>query len=364
MAERQERLEQQRHAAPPPDRPTLADCICPAVDGVHVRVSSTVAGCPYHDSLDGGPQIAVIHEPLTTLDQIVAAASQALTPEEAAELEALDLPLDDYTPAAQTDAALIARLAPDTSHRATFDPGMAVGGMIDGAPYLVQFEHEGDEVVIPPTRLLDTYPAGLAHVIDGQRTRSVSAEDLERHNAWAERMAGTVSQARAESGESAMSSPSGDRTDRAYRANDQVADRHWTDNEAHARRVRAVVRHLAPADLDVWIHPTSGGAAITGQLVDVNVPGLVSLILRAGDRVGDTYDKVARAGVPLPDLAPGLEETVRRLVDEYGAAGVRNVITDIADERPHSRACGIIRHQHGPACHPNCPTCHGIDDHV
>ena len=24
---------------------------------------------------------------------------------------------------------------------------------------------------------------------------------------------------------------------------------------------------------------------------------------------------------------------------------------------PHSRACGIVPHDHGPQCHPNCPTC-------
>ncbi len=29
------------------------------------------------------------------------------------------------------------------------------------------------------------------------------------------------------------------------------------------------------------------------------------------------------------------------------------------DQRPHSRACGITRHDHGPDCHSNCPTCHG-----
>ena len=29
------------------------------------------------------------------------------------------------------------------------------------------------------------------------------------------------------------------------------------------------------------------------------------------------------------------------------------------DQRPHSRACGMISHPHGAACHPNCPTCHG-----
>jgi len=26
---------------------------------------------------------------------------------------------------------------------------------------------------------------------------------------------------------------------------------------------------------------------------------------------------------------------------------------------PHSRACGIKKHEHGPECHSNCPTCHG-----
>ena len=27
--------------------------------------------------------------------------------------------------------------------------------------------------------------------------------------------------------------------------------------------------------------------------------------------------------------------------------------------RPHCRACGIHVHEHGPSCHPNCPTCGG-----
>ena len=26
---------------------------------------------------------------------------------------------------------------------------------------------------------------------------------------------------------------------------------------------------------------------------------------------------------------------------------------------PHSRACGIRKHDHGTDCHANCPTCHG-----
>jgi len=30
------------------------------------------------------------------------------------------------------------------------------------------------------------------------------------------------------------------------------------------------------------------------------------------------------------------------------------------DHKPHSRACGVIRHEHGSACHSNCPTCSGF----
>lgn len=30
-----------------------------------------------------------------------------------------------------------------------------------------------------------------------------------------------------------------------------------------------------------------------------------------------------------------------------------------ADQRPHSRACGIRPHDHGPACSSDCPTCGG-----
>jgi hypothetical protein len=32
------------------------------------------------------------------------------------------------------------------------------------------------------------------------------------------------------------------------------------------------------------------------------------------------------------------------------------------DERAHSRACGILPHGHGPQCHADCPTCHGVEE--
>lgn len=41
-----------------------------------------------------------------------------------------------------------------------------------------------------------------------------------------------------------------------------------------------------------------------------------------------------------------------------GFAGFAGPWTD--DCRPHSRACGIQRHPHGPQCARDCPTCHGV----
>lgn len=40
-------------------------------------------------------------------------------------------------------------------------------------------------------------------------------------------------------------------------------------------------------------------------------------------------------------------------------SGAPTKIDTSALEGPHSRACGVIPHQHGDRCHPNCPTCHG-----
>ena len=33
--------------------------------------------------------------------------------------------------------------------------------------------------------------------------------------------------------------------------------------------------------------------------------------------------------------------------------------TAVTNSKPHSRACGITKHEHGADCHTNCPTCHG-----
>jgi len=40
---------------------------------------------------------------------------------------------------------------------------------------------------------------------------------------------------------------------------------------------------------------------------------------------------------------------VHRMVSEW--------VREVFDKRPHSRACGLWEHPHGPRCHSNCPTC-------
>lgn len=54
---------------------------------------------------------------------------------------------------------------------------------------------------------------------------------------------------------------------------------------------------------------------------------------------------------------PGVEydEFCALLVNAVKGAQFREV-----DTRPHSRACGWRLHDHGPACHRNCPTCGGL----
>lgn len=49
-----------------------------------------------------------------------------------------------------------------------------------------------------------------------------------------------------------------------------------------------------------------------------------------------------------------------RVGDAVWAAGFRrSEVPQPSAEGPHSRACGIRKHDHGDACHSNCPTCHG-----
>jgi hypothetical protein len=53
----------------------------------------------------------------------------------------------------------------------------------------------------------------------------------------------------------------------------------------------------------------------------------------------------------------GLEQEVQSL--RADAASSQPGPPDKWDTRPHSRACGIHPHQHGPLCEVDCPTCGG-----
>lgn len=49
----------------------------------------------------------------------------------------------------------------------------------------------------------------------------------------------------------------------------------------------------------------------------------------------------------------------RPLIDNTSPKRVGDVIGP--DRRPHSKACGVTKHEHGLACSRNCPTCGGQD---
>lgn len=47
------------------------------------------------------------------------------------------------------------------------------------------------------------------------------------------------------------------------------------------------------------------------------------------------------------------------LVKKHQQDGQCPVLIQLIDVRPHSRGCGIYKHDHGQACSMDCPTCGG-----
>lgn len=70
----------------------------------------------------------------------------------------------------------------------------------------------------------------------------------------------------------------------------------------------------------------------------------------------------ALAGL-LRDKAPVTRATLLEHLDlalaDLAPPAVEEPAAPVKDTSFHSRACGIHNHDHGPACHQNCPTCHG-----
>jgi hypothetical protein len=54
-----------------------------------------------------------------------------------------------------------------------------------------------------------------------------------------------------------------------------------------------------------------------------------------------------------------IEDTLLAFTDQPQPPDLAVPAPPLVDRRPHSRACGIVSHEHGADCHSNCPTCGG-----
>jgi hypothetical protein len=70
-------------------------------------------------------------------------------------------------------------------------------------------------------------------------------------------------------------------------------------------------------------------------------------------------NRVAGVGLTEPPAALGRYEVSLNDAGDQLLIGDRVGPPPERDQRPHSRACGIHRHDHGADCHANCPTRHG-----
>lgn len=52
------------------------------------------------------------------------------------------------------------------------------------------------------------------------------------------------------------------------------------------------------------------------------------------------------------------DEEIRSEVREM-AIELMSALSDLEVTQPHSRACGVLKHNHGTSCNANCPTCGG-----
>lgn len=69
-------------------------------------------------------------------------------------------------------------------------------------------------------------------------------------------------------------------------------------------------------------------------------------------------------GLPGPGPFARAHAAVRRslcavglAIEDTGEAIDSGKVAEQPDDGPHSRACGIRKHDHGRDCHANCPTC-------
>lgn len=74
---------------------------------------------------------------------------------------------------------------------------------------------------------------------------------------------------------------------------------------------------------------------------------------------GYRYKELAATlGLSPETVNPHLKAIAKKL----GAKGISRA--KLWEVQPHSRACGARKHQHGTACHVNCPSCAGTLGYV
>jgi uncharacterized protein (DUF1778 family) len=76
-----------------------------------------------------------------------------------------------------------------------------------------------------------------------------------------------------------------------------------------------------------------------------------------GVSVNFLVNAALRHALPLlvpPDQVRWFADQLVSAAEAQGPGGAQNY-----GDPPHSRACGIIPHEHGTDCHTNCPTCGG-----
>lgn len=62
------------------------------------------------------------------------------------------------------------------------------------------------------------------------------------------------------------------------------------------------------------------------------------------------------------DSGRAITDEIIHIIDSEVWDGYQTIPAAPKDDRPHCRACGITLHEHGRACHQNCPTCGGRDE--
>jgi hypothetical protein len=87
-----------------------------------------------------------------------------------------------------------------------------------------------------------------------------------------------------------------------------------------------------------------------------NRDAAVAFVRDAEDDLKKARSAFNRADVALANARNDLIKVAPELIAGY-VPNKSNL--DEPVDGPHSRACGITLHEHGTACHNNCPTCHG-----